>query len=162
MNENQKHFNEILDDFSVAMLTTLGSDDLPRARPMQIAGVDKEHELCFFTDGRSGKIDEIQSDSTVGITMQGGGKFLSLTGKANIIRDQEKIDEHWTDMYKVWFPEGKNSPSLVLLKIIPDEGEYWDTSGISGLRYMFRAGQAYFTGEGIDTEGLDVNAKVNF
>ena len=162
MNEKQKHFNEILDDFSVAMLTTLGSDDLPRARPMQIASVDNENELCFFTDDRSGKVDEIQSDSTVAITMQGGGKFLSLTGKANIIRDQESINKHWKDIYKVWFPEGKNSDSLVMLRIIPDEGEYWDTSGLTGLRYMFRAGKAYFIGEGLDTEGLDVSSKVSF
>ena len=161
-NDNEKHFRGILESFSTAMLTTLGGDGLPRARPMQISEVADEDELWFFTQLSSAKIAEVQADPTVGITMQGGGKFLSLTGKAAIVRDQAKIDQLWKEPYSVWFPEGKNSPNVTLLKISAESGEYWDTSGLTGLKYIYEAGKAYFSGTGIDTEGMDVNAKVNF
>ena len=160
MNENQKRFSEILNDFNTAMLTTVGSDGVPRSRPMQVASVDDQNQLWFFTDVESGKVDQIQADATVAVTLQGGGKFLSMSGRADIVKDQSKIDELWSEPNKVWFPEGKDAPSVTLLKIIPTEGEYWDTSGLTGLRYVFRAGMAYFEGRAIDTDGLNVNAKV--
>ena len=161
MNQQQKRFSEILNDFSTAMLTTVGDDGIPRARPMQVSDVDDQNQLWFFTDIESGKADEIRSNETVAITLQGGGKFLSMSGKAEIVKDQTKIDELWGEVNKVWFPEGKEAPNVILLKIVPDEGEYWDTSGVTGLRYLFRAGKAYFEGRSVNTEGLDVNAKVN-
>jgi general stress protein 26 len=160
MNEKQKHFQEILESFSTAMFTTLGGDGIPRARPMQIAEVSSDQQVWFFTRLSSEKIDEIQADPTVCVTMQGGGKFLSLSGTASVVRDQDHIDRLWSEPYKVWFPEGKNSPNVTLLSVEPTSGEYWDTSGLTGLRYFYEAGKAYFQGSEIDTEGLDVNAKV--
>lgn len=161
MNDQQKRFSEILNDFRTAMLTTVGTDGIPRSRPMQVSNVDDQNQVWFFTDVDSGKADEIRSNETVAITLQGGGKFLSMSGTAEIVKDQNKINELWSEPNKVWFPEGKDAPNVILLKVDPSEGEFWDTSGIKGLRYMFRAGMAYFEGRDVDTEGLNVNAKVN-
>lgn len=161
MEEQKKHFREVLESFSTAMLGTLGSDGIPRARPMQISQVDSDCNVWFFTDLDSKKIDEIEADPTVAITMQGGGKYLSLSGKATVVRDQAQINELWKEPNKVWFPEGKNSPDVTLLSIEPSFGEYWDISGVAGLNYMYEAGKAYFQGTEIDTSNMDVNAKVS-
>lgn len=161
MNDKKEHFQEVLTSFSTAMLTTLGEDRIPRARPMQVSNVDGDNKVWFFTRLGSEKVDEIQADSTVGITMQGGGKFLSLSGKASVVRDQDKINQLWKEPYQVWFPEGKESPNVTLLVIDPANGEYWDTSGFTGLRYLYEAGKSYFQGSGVDTSGLDINAKVS-
>ena len=161
MSDQQKHFHEILSSFRTAMFTTLGSDGIPRARPMHVSEVDDDNKVWFFTQANSGKIEEVQDDATVGITMQGGSKFLSLTGKASVVSDQNQIDKLWKEAYKVWFPEGKDSPNVTLLAVDPECGEYWDNSGLRGLQYYFEAGKAYFQGTNIDTSGMDVNAKVN-
>ena len=93
--------------------------------------------------------------------MQGGGKFLSMSGAASIVNDQNKIDDLWKEANRVWFPDGKDSPELTLLVVDPTDGEYWDTSGLKGARYLFEAGKAYFYGTEIEADHLDVNAKVS-
>ncbi|MEM7783900.1 MAG: pyridoxamine 5'-phosphate oxidase family protein [Planctomycetota bacterium] len=160
MNENQKHFKEILESFSTAMLITVGSNGKPHGRPMQVAHIDDAQTVWFFTNLSSEKVGEILDNSTVGITMQGGGKFLSLYGTAKIENNQQVIDQLWTDTNKVWFPEGKDSPMVTLIAVDPSEGEYWDVSGLTGIQYLYEAGKAYFQETGIDTQGLDVNEKV--
>jgi general stress protein 26 len=76
MNDKQKHYRDVLDSFNTAMLCTLGDDGVPRSRPMQVADIDDENRLWFFTNLKSEKIAEIEADSTVGITMQGGESFF--------------------------------------------------------------------------------------
>ena len=161
MSDKQKHFHEILSAFRTAMFTTLGADGIPHARPMHVSDIGSDNQVWFFTGISSEKVKEIQADPTVGITMQGGGKFLSLTGKASVVQEQNKIDSLWKEQYKVWFPEGKDSPNVTLLVVDPESGEYWDNSGLTGLQYLFEAGKAYFQGTEIDTSDLDVNAKVS-
>lgn len=163
MNEQQKRFQDILSDFDNAMLTTIGGDGRPRSRPMRVAEVTDKAELWFVTNRLSDKVAEIQSNSVVAITMQSNLKFLSLTGTARIVDDQSQIKKLWSDSWKIWFPDGHEDPSLTLLKIAPEEGEYWDMSGLNALRYLYEAGQAYFRGESIDTEAIDdMNAKAEF
>jgi general stress protein 26 len=161
MNQKQEHFQDILQSFNTAMLTTIGDDGKPRSRPMRIAETCEDNVLWFVTSAESGKIEEVAINDKVAITMQGGGKFLSLTGVGKVVTDQSKMDEIWSDTWKIWFPEGKNDPSIVLLKIEPQEGEYWDMSGTNRIRFMYEAGKAYFSGEEIDTSMMDSNAKVN-
>jgi general stress protein 26 len=160
MNEDQKHFQDILNDFGDAMLTTFDSDSHPRSRPMRIAEINDENELWFVTNNHSGKVDEIQANKTVAITMQGGGKYLSLIGRAEVVQDRAKLDELWSDAWKIWFPKGKDDPAVTLLRVMPDQGEYWDMSGMNRLRYIYEAGKAYFTGKVIDISDFDMNAKV--
>ena len=161
MSEQQKHFQEILQSFNTAMLTTIGSDGKPRSRPMRIAETCESNTLWFVTNIDSDKIDEIEANSNVAIVIQGGSQFLSMTGRASVVNDQAKLSEIWSETWKIWFPNGKDDPSVVLLKVEPEEGEYWDMSGTNRLRFLYEAGKAYFSGEEIDTSTMDSNAKVN-
>lgn len=158
---NQKHFKEILSDFDNAMLITLNKQDQPHARPMRVADVGDNAELWFATNSESGKVDEIEANPNVAITMQGGSKFLSLNGKATVSSDRDKIQELWNEAWQVWFPEGKNDPSIALLKILPEHGEYWDMSGSRRLRFLYEAGKAYFTDQKLEITDPDLNATVN-
>ena len=70
------------------------------------------------------------------------------------------IEELWNETWKIWFPRGKTDPSIVLLKIQPEHGEYWDNSGAVGLKYLINAGKAYLQGERAETDE-DINASVS-
>lgn len=161
MSDQKQHFNDILQSFNSAMLVTVGEDETPRARPMRIAESEDTNVLWFVTNRQSGKVDAIKSNQNVGITMQGGGQFLSMTGVAEVVEEQSQLDEVWSDTWKIWFPEGKDDPSIILLRINPVEGEYWDMSGTNRIRFIYQAGKAYFTGTEIDTSSMDSNAKVS-
>merc|ERR1711879_1089472 len=41
--------------------------------------------------------------------------------------DKGGIEEIWKEAYRPWFPEGKDTPDLVLLKVDTTWGEYWDS-----------------------------------
>ena len=40
---------------------------------------------------------------------------------------QEKIKELWQPILKVWFTEGEDDPRISVIKVVPEEGYYWDT-----------------------------------
>lgn len=159
----QKQLKEIIADFDNAMLITLGQNKQPAGRPMRIADVEDDGTLWFVTNRESEKVDEISANSTVGITLQSGSQFVSLTGQADEIDDRSKVEQLWSEPWKVWFPEGKSDPSILLLKITPEFGEYWDMSGLSRFRFLYEASMAFFRGTEIDTQAIEhMNKKVNF
>ena len=161
MNDQRKQFEDILDDFSDAMLTTVGEDGRPRSRPMRVARITDGSDLWFVTSKESGKIAEVRANETVCVTMQGGGKFLSLTGSVELRDDPSTIEEMWSDAWKVWFPNGKTDSSIVLVKVVAEDGAYWDLSGLNRIRYLYQAGKAYFAGEELDAEPLNIDGEVN-
>jgi general stress protein 26 len=154
-----KHFHEILEDFDSAMLVTQTPAGQLRARPMALAHIDENNDIWFCSQSFAGKVDEVQNDSQVCVTLQSATKYLSLSGKAEVRADRAKIEEFWTESWKVWFPGGKDDPSLILIRVAADVGEYWDNSGSKGIGYLIEAGKAYLKGERPDVETPERHAK---
>ena len=137
----------LLEEFGTAMLVTRTGEGSLRARPMAVAEVQPDGTLWFVSGRHSGKVDELAHDSHVVVTMQSRTKFVSLSGKAAPVEDRARVSRLWKAEWKVWFPGGKDDPEIVLLKVEPDAGEYWDNSGASGLKYLIEAGRALVTGQ---------------
>jgi general stress protein 26 len=51
---------------------------------------------------------------------------VSLTGRAELIRDQARIDELWTPSVESRFQHGKDDLDLVLLRFNTHTATYWD------------------------------------
>lgn len=126
--ESVQKLNELIEDVKIAMLTTIDGGVL-RARPMQTQDFEFDGDLWFFTSSKTHKTDEIKKDNRVNVSYAApdSNTYVSVSGTAEIVKDQEKIDEYWSDIYKAWFPEGKDSPDLVLLKVSVEQAEYWDS-----------------------------------
>ncbi|MCC9602764.1 pyridoxamine 5'-phosphate oxidase family protein [Stieleria sp. JC731] len=138
---------DLIGDFRNAMLTTRTSQGELDARPMAIAEVEDDGTLWFVSDRSSGKIADLMLDQDVAVTMQSSSKFVSISGQCQAVEDRQKIEQLWSEAFKVWFPEGKADPSIILLRVDPVRGEYWDNSGVQGLKYLIKAGKAYLQGE---------------
>ncbi len=145
--------HDLLADFDSAMLVTRTAGGELRSRPMAVAEVEPNGLMWFITERHSGKLEEIAHDDHVNVAMQSRSKFVSVSGRAVAVDDARKVAELWNEAWRVWFPGGKNDPSLVLLKIQGDEGEYWDNSGTSGIKYLIEAGKAYLSGTKPDVAG---------
>jgi general stress protein 26 len=143
--EKRKHLHELMEGFRSAMLVTRTPSGGLHARPLAIAGRRGEH-LFFATAIDSPKAREIEEDPHVNVSMQNGGRFVSLSGTARIVIDRALIEELWSEAWKVWFPLGKQDPSICLLVVDVLDAQYWDKSGVQGLRYLFQAAKAYVTG----------------
>jgi general stress protein 26 len=100
-----------------------------RARPMGIVQKDFDGTLWFFTSRSSEKVSELEQDNEVCVTFANPGEmdYVSMTGSVSVSKDRQKIEELWNVPTAAFFPEGKDDPDLVLLKIDVERAEYWDS-----------------------------------
>jgi general stress protein 26 len=158
--EKRAHLREVMASFDTAMLVTHTSDGHLRARPLALAEQQDDGLVYFATAVDSPKVHEIETDARVNVTMQDKRRFVSLSGIARVTRDRALVDRLWSEAWKVWFPKGKDDPSLCLLAVEPMHAEYWDNKGVQGLAYLFEAARATWKGERPRTDDAR-NAKVD-
>lgn len=130
--EQTEHVWDIADRIGTCMLTTHTGDRL-RSRPMH-AIVDREAGcLWFITDQRGAKEKEIRASPEVCLAFAdtGSNAFLSLTGRAEVLRDSAKASELWNDEAQAWWPDGPTDPHVRVLRVTPNDAEYWDSRGNS-------------------------------
>jgi general stress protein 26 len=151
---SRERLNELIRQFDTAMLVTRTSTGMLRARPMSIADIDPQGHVWFITDRDSGKVAEIEEREVVNVTLQGSMVYVSLTAVAEPVADRAKIRELWRESWRVWFPDGPQTPGLVLLRVEPTHGEFWDNRGGKGLTYLWEAVKAYARGESLDDDDL--------
>jgi general stress protein 26 len=121
--------NELINDIKFAMLTTIDNHGKISSRPMATPDIRFNGSLWFFTAKSSGKVHSIVNDQRVHVAYASSDndKYVSISGKAEIIQDKKKMRELWKPMYSAWFPKGIDDPELILIKVNVDEAEYWDT-----------------------------------
>ena len=120
-------------------------------RPMSKQLVDEDGSIWFLSRKDSGKNAEIDQDPFVQLLFQANkhSGFVNIYGIAKIIDDQQKIDELWQPMFKVWFEKGKNDPVISLIKVDPTEGYYWDTKNGQAIAFL-KIADSLVTGNAMD------------
>jgi general stress protein 26 len=148
--ESIEKLKELLEGIDFCMLTTIDGGHL-RSRPMSTQQMEFDGDLWFFTSDNTHKIDEIKKDPRVNAAYSkpDDNTYVSVSGKAEVVKDQAKIDELWSPILKAWFPEGKDDPHLCLLKIPVDQAEYWDAPS-SSIVQLFGMVKAIATGTEAD------------
>jgi len=122
---------ELIDGIEVAMLTTHAADGSMVSRPLQTLEFHSSGELVFFTAADSRKIEEMRANPDVNLAYANPGKqiYISVRGNATIDRDRATIDELWSAMQKIFFPQGKDDPNLVVLRVRVRDAAYWESAG---------------------------------
>ena len=69
---------------------------------------------------------EIEQDARVNVSYCGKGAWVSVSVRASVKHDPIKIAELWKESLTTWFPQGKETPGLALLKVHIESAEYWD------------------------------------
>lgn len=104
------------------------------SRPMSNNGdVDYDGDSFFFSYTDTRKIRELTADPSVSLTLTAPpsllgkpGIFVAVEGRASLIADKAVFEAHWTSDLDRWFPEGIDTPGLVLIKVHADTIQYWD------------------------------------
>jgi general stress protein 26 len=120
---------ELMKKVGFAMLVTRDGDKL-RARPMAAYVERKDGTIYFLTDARHHKDEEIARDPNVNLSFADAGKqtYVSVTGKATVSNDRAKIKELFGTPAKAWWDSAED-PNIRVLKIAPDDAEFWDSPG---------------------------------
>jgi len=138
---------ETLKKFDTLMVVNEGRDGVLHGRPMAVAEIEPSGELWFVTSRSSEKTREVLANARALATGQQRGAYVSVSGRMAIVEDSARVRALWRDLWKVWFPNGKDDPELVLMRLSPESGEYWSTGGTAGVRYLFEAAKALITGQ---------------
>lgn len=143
--EGLQKIGDLIKDIRMAMLTTAAEDGSFDSRPMATQKFEHfDGTVWFLTRAESGKLQEITENSHVSLIYadSADSKYITVKGFASTSRDQAKIHEMWNPMYKAWFPEGENDPSIRILRVDVTEAEFWDASAsrlLRGIKYLAAA-----------------------
>ena len=116
------------------MLTTRAASGALASRPMSNNGeIDYDGDSWFFTTEDTAMVAEIAADPVVGLTLSGDrgllgkpGIFIAIEARAELIRDKALFAVHWTKGLDRWFPQGIDTPGLVLIRAHAARIAYWD------------------------------------
>ncbi|GAB3558151.1 pyridoxamine 5'-phosphate oxidase family protein [Spirosoma fluminis] len=148
-NNNQlEKVRELVGDIRIAMMTTVDEQGNLVSRPMAALQMDEEGTLWFFTKRSSPKVDQIDNTErrvNLAFVSVSDAEYVSISGTADELDDRAKVDELWNPQAKAWFPEGKDDPDLILLKVHTHMAEFWNASDSTMVR-LFQQATAAITG----------------
>ena len=98
--------------------------------------VEFDGDVWFFSAADSRKVREIEAEPTVHLSYVDleDWRFVSMTGRARIVRDAEKKHELWMEELEQWFDEGPDSDAIVLIKVSPSVVSYWTRNDAGDLK----------------------------
>ncbi len=128
---------EAMRDIDFCTLATHTNGGAIGARPMSNnRTVDFDGTTRFFTYEDRLMVRDVAADPNVGVTYQGSaglkgilgapGQFIHLEGRTEIVRNKATFAEHWDKSLDRWFPQGPDTPGIVLLEVAASRIHYWD------------------------------------
>ena len=115
-------------DIKYTMMTTRNDENHLHSCPMNTTETSiGAKEIWFIGHSPCETVSSIEKNPEVNLAYvsEDGKKYLSITGKAELVEDQEKLDELWSPIYNAFYEQGKEDPNVQLIKVVPHGAEYW-------------------------------------
>ena len=120
-------------DIDYTMFSTLSESGTIASRPMSNnRNVEYNGDAYFFTTEDNQIVADIENDATTTlnyVTAKSSDKpslFISIEGESSLIREKSALKEYWTPDVEKWFPQGIDTPDLLLIKVTARHISYWD------------------------------------
>ncbi|WP_343618006.1 pyridoxamine 5'-phosphate oxidase family protein [Flavobacterium sp.] len=150
---------ELAEKIKICMFCTYNNENKLQSRPMSIQKVDELGQLWFLSDRNSGQNAEITMNPQVELFFaEPHDKFLTLHGTASISYDRATIEKLYDPIVKVWMPGGIDDPNLSVIKVIPEDGYYWNNKH-GKMVAIAKMTAAFVTGHTMD-DGIEGNLKL--
>lgn len=149
---------ELIEEMDIAMMTTRRSDGMLFSRPMATQAQGPTADLWFVTLIDTGKVEQIQDDPNVSINYYNSNtrEWVSVSGKATLSQDREKIRELYSPDWKLWFSDeggnkdgGPDDPRLALIFVDAYVVNYMKNKH-SQPRTLFELARSAITGDDPD------------
>ncbi|GGX85643.1 general stress protein [Massilia dura] len=135
-------------DVKFGMFTTQDATGALTSRPLTLQQLDNEGNIWFFVSDQEAFTGELLGHPSVNVSFADVDDhlYVSVSGRAALLRDRAKAEELWNPAVKAWFPQGLDDPHLALLRVELQSAEYWDTAN-SKMVTLFALAKAAITGK---------------
>jgi general stress protein 26 len=135
-------------DVKFGMFTTQDAHGALTSRPLTVQQLDDKGSLWFFVSDQENFTRELLDHPSINVSFADVDDhlYVSVAGRAELLRDRAKAEELWNPMLKAWFPQGLDDPHLALLRVNVQGAEYWDTAN-SKMVTLFAMAKAAITGK---------------
>lgn len=118
-----------MDSIDICLFSTAIKDGKMNTAPMSRQEVDEEGNIWFLANLESSTCQNILSDDKVALHFSNPSnyEFICVQGVASLSSDQARIDKYWNKMMDAWFEKGKEDPCIRIIKVNPEEAQYWET-----------------------------------
>ncbi|GAB3636317.1 pyridoxamine 5'-phosphate oxidase family protein [Hymenobacter arcticus] len=126
-NKTLKEIATKMANLDIALLTTHTSRGQLSSRPMSNNGdVTYDGNSYYFTFEESRTVKDITENAHVNLGFTGSkGLYVSIVGTAHLIRQRATMQQHWVPSLNQWFPQGLDTPGVVLVRVEAKRIKYW-------------------------------------
>ncbi|HSP78346.1 MAG TPA: pyridoxamine 5'-phosphate oxidase family protein [Myxococcaceae bacterium] len=125
---SREELEKLLQDYDTAVLVTRGTDGHFHARPMALQKKRQAtDELWFATWADTQKVDDLEHDDHCALAFHSSDRsptYVSVSGRAELVRDKETIRRLWEPSWRPWFPKGPDEEDIALIRFTPEHAEY--------------------------------------
>lgn len=131
---------KLLASMGTTFLATHGPDGHPNVRALSVLKYEGLKTAWFMTGDSCDKIKELQKNPKCMVyatTMEDNKDYteLRLWGTVEILNDVETRSALWREEYSCYFPQGKDDPTLRVLKFTASSGAIQSSEGPEKLSF---------------------------
>jgi general stress protein 26 len=127
--ESISKVTDIINDSHIGMFTTINEEGALVSRPLAVQEVKDDGDMWFFTSANSSQVAHIRANPAVNVAFGQRTEWVSVAGTAEVVTDRQLIHDKWNQVVEAWFPDGPDTPEVVLLHVDSDSAEYWTSPG---------------------------------
>jgi general stress protein 26 len=117
-------------------------------QPMTAFAEPESGQIWFFTRNDTDLARATLNGAAAMFVVQAKDQELQacIGGALRAVRDADRIDKYWGPMVAAWFPDGKDDPRLVMLRLDVADAQVW-LSEQGPLKFAFEIAKANLTGK---------------
>jgi general stress protein 26 len=119
----------IMESTRIASLTYLDSAGRLVATPMGTQKFEEPRTTYWITERDSDKVAHLRADPRVNVYYPGSDGYVSLSGTARLVEDEDRLKELWGFFTDAFMDGGPEDPNAALLEVTATTAQWWDTPG---------------------------------
>ena len=127
--ESISKVTDIINHSRIGMFTTINEAGALVSRPLAVQEVKDDGDMWFFTSETTSQVAHVRANPAVNVSFGKRTEWVSVAGTAEVVTDRQQIHDRWNQVVEAWFPDGPDTPGVVLLHVDSDSAEYWTSPG---------------------------------
>lgn len=118
-------FWQLVNDINICMAVSY-RDGKFISQPLRGYGDREQNKIYFITRVAANIRQHYPTEMSLSYISNATPACMSISGRAYLSENKQKLESVWDNHAKVWFPEGPDNHEIALLEFTPVEATYWN------------------------------------